>query len=124
MWSRRLVRYGLVGMLGASIHFGTLILLVRAGMPPVPASVMGFVLTVLVSYLLNYYWTFEAKRVHRSSLPRYVVITVSGLILNASVMYLTVEVWEWDYRLGQTVAVILIPLSNFLLSSVWAFRGH
>ena len=116
MTIKRLVRYGFVGLLGASLHFGTLIILVRAGMPPVPASAIGFVITVLVSYLLNYYWTFEANLAHRSSLPRYIVITVSGLILNTSVMHLTVDVWRWDYRLGQTVAVILIPLSNFLFS--------
>lgn len=55
-----IIKYGIVGLLGTGIHVGVLVLLVEMfRVPAVMATTIGFVVTLLVSYVLNRNWTFE-----------------------------------------------------------------
>ena len=118
------VRYALVGILGTAIHFGVLAALVEwFSFDPVLASGIGFVVTLIVSYGLNFAWTFSSTARHRTALPRYVVVSVFGLGLNTLVMHLAVRVFGLWYIAGQALVVLLVPATNFVLNRSWAFRS-
>ncbi len=121
--SVKLVRYFIVGVIGTGIHFGVLIMLVELfGVEAVTASTIGFIVTLIVSYVLNHRWTFRSDRRHLSAMPRYTLVSVSGLLLNSAIMYVTVHVLEWWYILGQCMVVVVVPLTNFLFNYHWSFR--
>ena len=121
--SRKIVRYAVVGVIGTIIHFGILTLLVeRFRGEPVTSSTIGFIITVIVSYLLNHRWTFRSDRGHGSALPRYVIVSVTGMVLNSGIMYLTVHVFGLYYILGQCLVVVVVPITNFALNYRWSFR--
>ncbi len=122
-FSVKLIRYIVVGVIGTAIHFGVLIALVeRLGVEPVTASTIGFIITLVVSYMLNHRWTFRTDRGHLSAMPRYILVSVSGLLLNSGIMFVTVHILGLWYILGQSLVVVVVPLTNFLFNYHWSFR--
>lgn len=119
----RLVRYGVAGGLSALTHLGTLALLVElVGMRPVVGSTIGFLMSIAVSYGLQRTWVFANRNRHRTLLPRFLTVTAAALLLNTVVLHVGTEVLEAHYAAVQVVAIVLIPLSNYLLNSLWTFR--
>lgn len=117
--------YAIIGALGTVIHFGTLFLLVEfAGFMALTASTIGFVITVLVSYLLNYYWTFSATSDHRGTFLRYLTVSCTGLMLNTLIMWLGLSLLELHYGYAQLLVVLVIPASNYLMNRFWTFTQH
>jgi len=119
----KMVKYGLVGLLGTALHFGALLVLVEAlRMHPVPASAAGFILVVIVSYLLNRKWTFQATASGWKPLLKYLIVSASGLLINISILYVTVDLLQWHYLIGQSLVVVAVPLSNFAFNYYWTFQ--
>ena len=117
-------KYIVVGGVGTCLHLGVLIILTELlSFNPLLASSLGFILTVIVSYLLNYKWTFSSLNKHSVAFPRYLSVSIMGLCLNTAIMFLSVNILHLWYGLGQLVAVILIPLHNFVLNSYWSFKA-
>ena len=118
------IRFGLVGVVATFAHVGTLAFLVELfNFPPIPASILGFVLAVVVSYILNHRFTFKTQGNHSVYFPRYLLVCIVGLSLNTGIMYLTVQVLEWWYLAGQLCALSVVPVSNFTLNRFWAFKN-
>lgn len=119
----RLLRYAVSGGLSALTHLGTLTLLVETGSArPVLASTIGFALSIVVSYLLQKQWVFASATRHRTAAPKFLVATAVGFTLNAVVLTIGTEVLSLNYLLVQAVALVLIPISNYLINSFWTFR--
>lgn len=123
MMEHRLTRYGLAGGLSLLTHLTVLIVLVElAGAPPVLASTLGFIASFLVSFALQHRWVFEHENPVLHTLPRFVLVTLIGLGLNALVMALGHSVLDINYLLTQAVAFVMIPVSNYLLNRRWTFN--
>lgn len=124
--ARRLARYAVTGGLSAATHLGTLTLLVETALaPPVLASTVGFVLSIVVSYALQKRWVFASAARHSTALPRFLVAAVAAMLLNAAVLTVGTELLAVHYLLVQAVALVLIPVSNYLINALWTFRpGH
>jgi putative flippase GtrA len=119
----KIIKYAVVGVLGTLTHFSILTILVEVlHCRPVVSSTVGFICTLIISYYFNYTWTFASKSRHIVTLPRYTTVSLIGLCLNASVMYIAVNIFNLWYATGQAVSVIIIPTSNFLLNSYWSFK--
>lgn len=119
---RKLIRYGIVGVMGAITHMSTLFALVELGLArPIPATVAGFVLALLTSYLLNRYWTFQHQGAHLPSMAKYCVVSVFGLLLNMGIITLCTDVLGWWYGWGGAIAVVVVAANNFFLNNFWTF---
>lgn len=116
------LKYGIVGVIGTFLHFAVLVALVELfGVHPVPASVAGFVLTLVVSFLLNRSWTFAVRDAGSGAFVKYAVVSVTGLLLNTGIMYTAVEWLHWKYWIGQLIVVLVVPPCNFILNALWTF---
>ncbi|MEM1110599.1 MAG: GtrA family protein [Pseudomonadota bacterium] len=119
----RFGRYLVVGFIGTALHFLTTVALVESALlAPVPASVAGFILTLIVSFILNSRWTFARSQQVWASFLRYVLVSVSGLFLNALLMHGAIEWAGWHYLWGLVLVVLIIPPYNFSLNLLWSFR--
>jgi putative flippase GtrA len=119
----KMVKYGFVGLLGTVLHFTSLLVLVEAlHMKPVPASTLGFILVLVVSYILNYKWTFQVQSQGWKPVLKYIVVSGTGLFLNTGIIYITVDLLQWHYLIGQCFVIVIVPLSNFLFNYYWTFQ--
>jgi len=110
-------------MLGTGIHVGVLVLLVEMfRVPAVMATTIGFVVTLLVSYVLNRNWTFEPTgEGSRTQFLKYLLVCSCGLLLNAGLMYATIHWIGWPYLIGEVLTTIIVPVHNYLWNRYWIF---
>jgi len=119
----RILRFGVVGVLTAILHYGLLYVGVEAlQLNATVASSLGFVVAVIFNYLMHYSWTFGEPAPHGRTLQRYLVMITCGFLINAVVMYAGVHWLVLHYLLTQALALIVVVLWNFVLSNAWVFR--
>jgi putative flippase GtrA len=117
----RFVRYLAVGGIATVIQYILLVLLVRAfRMAPTLASTIGFALSAIVNYLLNYHFTFESDRPHGPAAAKFAVLAASGLIINAVMMHLLVNAGV-RYLLAQVCATAVVLFWGFIGNTIWTF---
>ena len=73
----QLVRYATVGVSNTVLTFVTYLLLHRAGVPPVPAAAVAFLVGAANGYRWNSRWTFNAVT-GRDVAARYLVVQLIG----------------------------------------------
>lgn len=117
------VKYGLVGLIGTFIHSGILILLVEFfDYNPLFATTIGFLFSLVCSFLINVSWTFRSKKKFDIFL-KYIIVSLLGLGINLLLMFLLVELLGLWYIWAQMVVLVIVPVFNFFLNRYWAFRN-
>ena len=115
-------RFAVVGLLSTGVFYALLWFLVeRADVPVLVATSVGFVVVTVMNYVLHYHWTFGSDNSHVYAFPKYVGMTVIGYFLNYSVMYMGVQVLEFNYLVIQAFAIAAVVSSNLYWSSRWIF---
>ncbi|KZE70481.1 hypothetical protein AV654_06245 [Paenibacillus elgii] len=119
----KIFKYGLVGVLGTTIHFLSLIFFVEVfQLGPILSSSLGFIIVVILSYYLNKKWTFQTDNKIFTEFTKYLITSCVGLLLNMVIMRYAIDILEWDYLTSQLLVTIAIPISNFILNSLWTFK--
>ena len=90
---------------------------------PVSASSLAYVISAQYNYLLNYTFTFESRRGHRSALPRFLIVSTIGLGLNAMVVWLSHDLIGLHYLAAQVLATLTTLAWNYASSLRWAFAS-
>ncbi|MBP1308130.1 putative flippase GtrA [Paenibacillus sp. 1182] len=116
------LKYGFVGAFGTLIHTSTIILLVeKLNFEPIFSSFIGFIFSLVISYFINRQWTFSTSGKGGKILVKYTLVSLTGLVLNLSIMYVIVYAFHFSYLLGQFFALIIVPIFNFILNKYWTF---
>ena len=111
----KLFKFVLVGGACTALQYVLLIALVQGlGWRAAPASMLGYLASSIVSYVLNRSFTFESAADHRRSLPRFFAISLIGLGLNGAITYVGAEVLGVHYLIAQAAATGVTLLWNFL----------
>jgi putative flippase GtrA len=117
------LRFGVVGALATLVHISILKVLVEAAIAePVVASVPAFTAAVIFSYLVNRRWTFACDGPHGRRFVRFLLVALSGLLLNVAITYIVVDILLLWYGIALILAVTLIPPLTYYLNSTWTFR--
>ena len=115
-------RFVLVGAFCTGLQWLVLILLTEiVRIHPTTASTIGYALSALVNYWLNYSFTFSSSASHRRALPRFSLIMVIGLVLNAAVTFVGTTVCGVHYLIAQAAATGVTLLWNFWANHRWSF---
>ena len=116
-------KYGVIGVFGTLLQTGTLFIYVEKGHgDPLVGSTLGFIFSLLFSYMANSRWTFKKSERSASALVKYTVVSCAGLLLNLLILFLFDRVFHWWYGYGQITSIVLVPIHNFILNKAWAFR--
>ncbi len=115
-------RFAMVGGIATLIQYVVLLALVQlAKLDPVWASAVGYALSAVFNYLMNYIYTFDSKAAHGPAAMKFAIIAGLGLLLNSLVMSLLISSGS-HYLVAQVVATIVVLLWNFFGSRFWTFR--
>lgn len=117
----RFARFCLIGGVATAIQYALLLVLVRGvSMAPTAASSIGFTVSAIVNYLLNYHFTFASGRPHGPAAAKFGLLAAVGLLLNAAIMHALVGA-GWNYLLSQIGASAVVLVWNFVGNSLWTF---
>jgi putative flippase GtrA len=116
------LRYAGAGAVGTALHYAVLIGLVQlAHFDAVVASTAGAIAGALVNYALNHRYTFASERPHGHALPRFALVAVAGIALNALVMAAVLAFAGPHYLVAQVIATGTVLGAGYLANRAWTF---
>ena len=119
---KELVKYGVVGVIGAIIDIGLLNIFVHfTKMDVYNSLVVAFLLSVMVCYFLHSHWTFQVKK-KPIKLMVYILSAIVGLIINFTVMYLLIEGWDLWFNYAKIIAILIALMWNYTISKTLVFN--
>lgn len=123
--ARQFVAFFGVGIIAAIVHYSLLIGLVEIFFyDPVSATLAGYVVGGLVSYVLNRLYTYEAARSVLGAGWRFAVAAAVGLVLTYALMAVFTRWMSWHYLVAQIVTTGIVLVWSFLAHKYWSFRDR
>jgi putative flippase GtrA len=117
----QMLRFVCVGV-GAAVFFMLLTYaLVSAGAPPFWASVLAYAICFVVAYLLQRFWTFDAKHAHREALPRYFVLQVTCAVISGLVAQVAIDHFAATRWVASGLAALTGGLLSYVGSTLFVF---
>ena len=115
-------RFLLVGGFSTLLQYLILAFLVHtAGTDPVVASSIGYALSALVSYDLNYRLTFRSRVPYFGGIARFALVHAMGLLLNGTIMATGTQALGLHYLVAQVAATVVVLFWNFFANRRWTF---
>jgi putative flippase GtrA len=118
----RIARFGAVGLLSTAIYMG-LFALVTLWLPPVPASVLAYVLSALVNFVMQSRFTFRQATVSGSSAVRFVLMHLFCMGVNSSLLWVATGPLALPALPAQTVIVVFVAGLSYLISRFWVYSA-
>ena len=116
------LRYAGAGAAGTTLQYLVLIVLVRfADAGAVVASTIGAIAGALVNYGLNHQFTFASDKTHGHALPRFALVAVAGIALNALVVAVMLAFATPNYLIAQVAATAAVLAAGYLVNRAWTF---
>lgn len=115
--------YTLAGGTATAAHYAVLLVLVEVfAMSPAVAAALGALCGAAVSYLINRQITFPGTAVHhQQAIPRFLLVAVTGAVLNGGLVWAGVHMLGWHYLAAQAVATLVVLGLTYRLNRFWTF---
>ena len=119
----QLVRFGVVGLLAALIHFSTVILLVQTyHFVPLTANILGFLIAFQFSYWGHRKWTFnDTESMHRVAVSKFLCVQMLNFAMNELLFYVFLS-FNLPYPVALIIVLTVLPIFTFAASKLWVFR--
>jgi len=112
-----------VGGIATALQYLILIILVELyRLDAITSSSIGFGVSALLNYYLNYHLTFKSEAPHYLALPKFLIVASIGLVLNGLLMFLFSEKLAIQYFTSQIFSTGGVLLWNFTISKIWTFK--
>lgn len=119
---QQFLMFAVVGAIGTAGHYLVLIALVQTRMASVTvATTCGFAVGALINYGLNYRFVFGSGKRHAEALPKFLLVALSGALLNYALMWWLSRETSWHYLVAQVLTTGFVLVWNFLLNRAWTF---
>lgn len=117
-----MLRFGASGVAASGTHYASyLALVLAAGLPPVPSTVIGFCCGTVVSYALNARFTFAA-RTTPGTFARFWIVTLLGGGVNTGLVALGVAA-GMHFAVAGVLGIVVGAAFNFVGHRAWTFRA-
>ncbi|RUU29181.1 GtrA family protein [Mesorhizobium sp. M6A.T.Ce.TU.016.01.1.1] len=124
---RRLSRFALIGIASTLIYAACAFLLSRgqatAGLPAALTSFAAYAIAALFSYTGHKYFTFISGGSHAMELPRFLLLTASGLAVAVALPGLLTQMLGVPASVPILLTCIAVPVINYVVLGRWVFRG-
>ena len=111
-----------MGAVATGFQYGLMAILISlCGFNAVFASAISYAVSALLNYGLNRYLVFRSSIRHVHALPRFIVIVITGLLLNSGLIYLIMSTLPLHWLFAQVLVTLTVMVCNFLLSKYWVF---
>jgi putative flippase GtrA len=117
----RLFRFLVVGVGAAALLFVLSFLLVSAGLPPFPASVIAYAVAFAVAYTAQRGWTFAGQHDHSRALPRYFVLQAGCALVSGMVSHVAVKQFGMSPLAMSALTTVAASAASYVVSSTWVF---
>lgn len=122
----RIVKFLVAGMIGVSVNLGVFHLLYLAGVPYLAGSAGGFLVAVVVGFVLQKFWTFtnSSHEYTRKQFFWYALLALANLALNTGIVYVLVGKLGFHYLFAQAIGAAVVAVDSFFVYKFFIFVGQ
>lgn len=125
----QLGKFAAVGFLNTAIDFGVLNLLsaatgVTSGFIIGGVNTPGFIVAVINSYFWNKFWVFRGREGTLRDFPKFMAVSIGGLLLNSGVVILATTYVPASASFGEAAWLNFAKFFATVLVFVWNFLGY
>ena len=117
------ILYALIGVFSTGLEFLIYALLCRY-IPYLYANIIGFHCGILCSFILNRKFNFKKENKTLLRFASFYIIQIICLGLNTLILYLCVDVADWDPLLSKGISIALTALLPYFLNKHITFGKH
>lgn len=122
---QQIVKFLLTGGLATALQYSLFWLgMERLAWPAALASGLGYLAGSVLSYLMNYFFTFRSTRSHFQAVASFYLMVAVGWCMTTGIMALTVDTLAWNPWLCQILATGMTLILNFAASRSLIFKTH
>lgn len=118
---RRLLRFVIVGVGAAALFAVLAYLLASAGMRPVLAGPIAYLVAFGFAYITQRSWTFAGEQAHATAFPRYLALQLGCAALSGAVSHVAVARFGASPLTMSLAAVLVTSAASYVASSRWVF---
>lgn len=119
----QLLRFLVTGGLATALQYLTLaVCSITLGWTAWLGSGMGYLLGSILSYVMNYFFTFDSKRPHSQAAPRFYLMVAIGWTVNTLTVAAFADGLNWNTWISQLIATTLTLAWNFSAARIWVFK--
>lgn len=121
---QQVLRFGVVGVLGAVVDFSIYLLALRLGMETYAARTLSFLCGTVTAYVLNRRWAFRVEGGTRRVISFSILYGTTFLVIigvNAAALALLPDRW-WTVSVAWAVSQGLGTTCNFVMLRLVVFR--
>jgi putative flippase GtrA len=86
------------------------------------ATSIAYIFGSIISYIVNYYFTFNSNVSHYKSLLSFYIMVIFGGFCNASLMFIMINIFTFNLWASQIIVTAIIFVSNFFISKRFVFQ--
>jgi putative flippase GtrA len=91
---------------------------------PMFVLAITYALVFFSAYLLQRRFVFRSKDAVSREMPKYLLITVSSVVLNGALLYVFTEEFGTGVLLSQAFALAISSAYSFIGHLYWTFKSH
>lgn len=115
-------RYSTVGLASNLLLYVAYLAITTVGLGPKSAMTVLYVCGVLMTFIFNRSWTFNHEGAVSSSFWKYVLVYLSGYLVNWLVLYSLVDEANWPHQYVQGIMILLLAFCIFIAQKFWVFN--
>lgn len=120
---KQLIRFIVVGIFNTAFGYGIIFFCMYAlRMTPEISNILGYAISLGVSYLLHKKITFESDRQHRKEAIRFLVVFAISYAVNLLLLVLLVHEIHLNKGVSQVFAGAAYVSVSFLLNKFYVFK--
>jgi putative flippase GtrA len=123
---RRLVKFLVVGAWNTAVGYAIFVgiaLLYADRLHHQLILAISFAISVVHAYLLQRYFVFKSRNPMLTEFPRFVVVNLSALAINAVLLEVLVR-FSFTLLVAQLIATIATTLVQFVAHQAWSFKDR
>ena len=121
---RQFSKFSIIGFFNTFLDYSVYVLFTRVfGLYFIAANIIAISVAMIYSFIFNKYWTFRNyDRQLRSQSIKFFMVNIVYFLLNNSIVYLLVEIFEVYDLLAKVGAIIISLFWNFFANKLWVFK--
>jgi putative flippase GtrA len=119
---RKLPTFAAVGLVSTGTYVSLALLLGKAGIGPIAASLLAYCCGMVLSYNGHRLFTFASSRPHREALPLFIGVNLFGIGISLGAPAVLTVLLGLPSALGVIATALIVPLSNFIGHNFVSFR--
>ena len=120
----KMIKFGLVGLLGMMIDFGTTWLCKeKLKWNKYVANGCGFTLAVISNYSINRRWTFSSNNpLWVKEFAIFLSVSIIGLLINTTFLYFFHQKKDKNFYIAKFLAILIVFIWNLLANFFFNFK--